>query len=253
MARVIPKTPAELSKMRQAGKILAEALALSRRQARPAVTTGAIERSLDELIRSRGGVPAFKGYRGYPAAVCTSINEQVVHGIPGRRKLKEGDLLSVDVGVSFEGYMADAAITIEIGRCGAQARRLVQTTRRALDAAIAVLRSGVRVSEISRAVQQTVEPDGFGVIRDLTGHGIGRELHEPPSVPNFVNSPWLSAGPVLPRGATIAIEPMVSEGGYEVDLLDDGWTYVTRDGKLAAHFEHTVAVDEDGPVILTLP
>ena len=253
MAKIKPKTPSELARMRQAGKILAEALELTKQEAHPSVMTETLDRLAEELIRSRGGVPAFKGYRGYPATICTSINEQVVHGIPGRVKLRDGDLLSVDVGVFFEGYAADGAITLEIGHCGAEARRLMEITRQALEAGLAAVRSGARVGEISRAIQQVVEPAGFSVVRELSGHGIGEELHEPPGVPNFVGPLGRKAGPVLPRGATIAIEPMVNAGTCEVRLLKDGWTYVTKDHKLSAHFEHTAAVEDDGPSVLTLP
>lgn len=253
MAKIRPKTPPELAKMRQAGRIVAQALELARQNARPSVTTGALDELIEDLIRSRGAVPAFKGYRGYPATSCTSINEQIVHGIPGQVKLKDGDLLSIDVGAFFDGYAADAAITVEIGGCSAEARRLLEITREALQSGLSAVHSGVRVSEISRAVEQVAQSAGFSVIRELSGHGIGRELHEPPTVPNYVNPLGLSAGPVLPRGATIAIEPMLSAGTHEVEVLQDGWTYVTKDRRLAAHFEHTVAVGDDGPTILTAP
>jgi len=253
MARIGVKTPAELSKMREAGRIVAAALRLVRQEAVPSVTTAKLDAMVEELILSLGGTPAFKGYRGYPASICTSINEQVVHGIPGPVELKEGDLLSVDAGVFYKGYAADAAVTLEIGECDAEARRLHRVAEEALKAALAAVRSGVRVSEISRAIQDTAERAGFGVVRKYTGHGIGRALHEEPQVPNYVGVGPSADGPALPRGATIAIEPMVTEGTYHVRELSDGWTVVTRDGKRCAHVEHTVAVEDHGPLILTAP
>lgn len=239
--------------MRQAGRIVAEALEIIKQHAQPSATTKSLDQMVEGLVRSRGGVPAFKGYRGYPATICTSINEQVVHGIPGEVKLKEGDLLSVDVGVFYEGYAADAAVTIPIGECSELAGRLMEVCRQALDAALAVVRTGVRVREISYAVQEVAESAGFSVVRDYTGHGIGRSLHEDPKIPNFVRPGAISRGPRLPRGATIAIEPMVNAGGCQTQVLGDGWTVVTVDRSLSAHFEHTVAVEDHGAVLLTLP
>jgi len=252
MAQVRPKSPAELAKMRAAGRVVAEALELVRAQARPSVTTESLDRIVEDLIIRRGCVPAFKGYRGYPATICTSINEQVVHGIPSGRRLKEGDLLSVDVGAFHEGYAADAAITVEIGDCSAEARRLTETTREALQAALDVIKAGVRVGEISRAIQRTAEAAGFSVVTQYSGHGIGSAMHEEPQIPNAV-APGLLRGPVLARGVTVAIEPMVNAGTHEVEVLGDGWTVVTKDRRLSAHFEHTVAVEENGPMILTVP
>ena len=251
MGRIVPKTPSELARMRVAGQIVAEALELVRAHASPSVTTASLDRMVEELILKRGGVPAFKGYRGYPATICASINEQVVHGIPGPRKLQEGDLLSVDVGVFYEGYAGDAAVTVEIGECDPESRRLARIAWEALQAALGVVRAGVRVGKISRAIQQTAEAAGFSVVRKYTGHGIGSKLHEEPQVPNYVAPGALSSGPTLPRGATIAIEPMVNAGTYQVEELSDGWTVVTKDRRRCAHVEHTVAVEEDGPVILT--
>jgi len=252
MAQIKVKSPSELAKMRQAGKVVAEALELMRREAKPSVKTKSLDEMVEDLIRSRDCVPAFKGYRGYPATVCTSINEQVVHGIPDARELKSGDLLSVDVGAFYQGYAGDAAITVEIGECEPEARRLLEVTREALEAALEVVRAGVRVSEISTAIQQTAEAAGFQVVRQYTGHGIGSALHEDPQVPNAVGRPF-GKGPALPRGAAVAIEPMVNAGVYEVEVLSDGWTVVTKDRKLSAHFEHTVVVEEHGPVVLTVP
>lgn len=253
MSKVKGKTPAELARMRRAGKVVAATLKLVKNEARPSVTTGALDRMAEELIRSRGAVPAFKGYRGYPATLCTSINEQVVHGIPGTRELREGDLLSVDVGAFVDGYAADAAISIPIGECAEEVIRLIHATRGALGAALEVIRSGVRVAEISRAIQQRAERDGYSVVRKYTGHGIGREMHEELQVPNFVGRWPGGRGPKLPRGTTVAIEPMLNAGSHQVEVLEDGWTVVTADGELSAHWEHTLAVQDEGPVILTAP
>lgn len=253
MGQIISKSPAELSKMRKAGRIVAEALQLVEQHVKPSVTTESLDRMVEELIRSRGGKVAFKGYRGYPATICTSINEQVVHGIPGPISLKEGDLLSVDIGAFFEGYAGDAAITIEVGECNDEAKRLTKITKEALEAALSVIRAGVRVTEISRAIQQVAESAGFSVVKKYSGHGIGATLHEEPQVPNYVGLTPLGGGQTLPLGATIAIEPMVNAGKHDVQVLEDGWTVVTKDRRLSAHFEHTVAVESHGPAILTLP
>lgn len=250
MSRIKPKTDAEIEKMRRAGRLVARALELVQEEAEVGVTTGHLDRIVEGFFREHGATPAFKGYRGYPATICTSINEQVVHGIPGERKLKDGDLLSVDVGAFLEGYAGDAAITLQVGRCGREARKLADVTRRALDRAVEALRPSVSVSEIGRAVQSEVERHGFRVVEKYTGHGIGRELHEPPQVPNFV-SRRRSKDQVLPRGATVAIEPMVNAGQGTTRVLPDGWTVVTADGKLSAHFEHTVAVTAHGADVLT--
>ena len=239
--------------MRQAGRIVAEALEAVRRMARPGATTAELDEAAEETIRRLGARPAFKGYRGYPATICTSVNEQVVHGIPGPIELKCGMLLSVDCGAVYKGYNGDAAITIRIGDCGPEADRLVQVTQAALNAGIDVLRPGVRLCEVSRAVQETAEAAGFSVVRRYTGHGIGKRMHEYPPVPNFVSPGDDDHSPILPSGATLAIEPMVNAGKSAVHVLEDGWTVVTRDGKPSAHFEHTVVVTGVGASILTLP
>ena len=253
MASIELKSPPELAKMRQAGRIVAEVLRLLEDMAGPAVTTERLDRAAAQYMAEQGAVPAFRGYKGFPANICACINEEVVHGIPGPRELKEGDLLKLDVGVIWEGYFSDAAVTVPIGPESERARALVQATREALDAGIAVIRAGVRVSAVSAAIQRVAEGAGFSVVTDYTGHGIGRALHEAPKVPNFVSSGLLQQDPVLKKGATIAIEPMVNVGTHRTRELGNGWTVVTRHGELAAHFEHTVAVDEDGAVILTLP
>ena len=252
MTRIVPKTPAELAKMRRAGKVVAKALELVKEEACPGLTTQRLDEMVEDLIRQSGADPAFKGYRGFPASICTSINEQVVHGIPGPRQLEEGDILSVDVGALLNGYYGDAAITVPIGDITDEAQRLIEVTREALNAAIMVLRPDVTIAEIGQAVQDTVEEAGFSVVRKYTGHGIGSQMHEDPQIPNFVGS-WPSGrGPSLPEGATVAIEPMVNAGSYDVRELSDGWTVITEDGKLSAHFEHTVAVEEHGPTIMTV-
>jgi len=253
MAKIGIKSAWALARMREAGKLAAGALQLITREAKPSVTTGALDRMVEEFFLARNARPAFKGYKGYPATICTSLNEQVVHGIPGKRKLKEGDLLSVDVGVFLDGYAADTALTLEIGTCSAEARKLTRVTRQALRSALAVVRPGVRISEISGAVQRVVESNGFSVVREYTGHGIGRELHEEPQVPNYVSSSLQANDPILPEGATIAIEPMVNAGTHHTRVLADGWTVVTKDGRPSAHFEHTVAVTADGAEVLTAP
>jgi methionyl aminopeptidase len=252
MSKIASRTPSELARMREAGRVVAEALELVRAKAEPCVATEDLDRMVEDLIIRRKCKPAFKGYRGYPATICTSINEQVVHGIPGKRKLKEGDLLSVDVGAFYEGYAADAAITILIGQCSAEAVNLTMVTRQALEAAIEVVRAGVRVSEISRAIQRTAENAGYHVVRQYSGHGIGCALHEEPQIPNAVSVGFLETSPILPRGAVIAIEPMVNVGTDNVEVLSDGWTVVTKDRSLSAHFEHTVVVEENGPAIITV-
>lgn len=246
------KGPREIGAMRKAGRIVAGALKLVEDMARPGVTTGELDREAQEFIESQGGVPSFKGYRGFPATLCTSLNEEVVHGIPGRRKLHEGDLLKVDCGAIMDGFHADSAVTVAVGRVSDEARALMDATKSALGAGIAAIRAGGRLSDISSAVQMVAESNGYSVVRDYTGHGIGRALHEDPKVPNFVGPGWMG-DPVLEVGCTLAIEPMVNVGTYRVKVQRNGWTVVTRDGKLSAHFEHTVAVEEHGPVVLTFP
>jgi len=247
------KTPAELAKMRQAGRVVAEVLRLMEDIAEPGVTTEQLDRAAGDHIEAQGARAAFKGYRGFPASICTSVNEEVVHGIPGARQLRAGDLLKVDVGAVWDGYYADAAVTVPIGDVSEAARRLMVATRQALNDGIAVVRSGVRLSEIALSVQRAAESRGFSVVTQYTGHGIGRALHEEPRVPNFLPPRFGRQDRSLAAGTVIAIEPMVNEGTHRTDVLENGWTVVTRDRKLSAHFEHTVAVDENGPVILTVP
>lgn len=242
------KTEQELERMRRAGRIVAEALAGLAERVRPGVTTASLDAWAERLIRQRGGVPSFKGYRGFPAAVCISVDEEVVHGIPGRRRLREGQIVSLDVGVIFEGYQADAAITVGVGKISSVAADLLQVTQEALKAGITAARAGRRLGDVSHAIQVAAESKGYGVIREYVGHGIGREMHEDPQIPNF-GPP--GRGPLLRQGMTLALEPMVTVGDYQTRVLDDMWTVVTADGSLSAHFEHTIVVTEGEAEILT--
>lgn len=237
--------------MRAAGKIVANALSLAKEIANKDVTTEYINNELEKYIINQGGIPIFKGYRGFPKSICASINEEVVHGIPGQRKLKEGDIISIDVGVGYRKYVADAALTIPIGEITPEARRLIDICEKSLYKAIDVIKENVKLSLISRTIQQYVESNGFSVIRNYTGHGIGRYMHEDPQVPNFVNKSLLDADEILMSGVTIAIEPMICIGGYDTEVLNNKWTVVTKDRKLSAHFEHTIVITENGADILT--
>ena len=248
---IVRKSAAELDRMARAGSIVAETLALLGEHVRPGTTTGDLDRLADEFIRSHGGVPTFKGYQGpypYPASICTSPNEVVVHGIPGDYALAEGDVLSVDVGVTLDGYVADSAYTFPVGEIDAEAERLLETCNAALYAGIEQAKTGGKLSDISHAVQRVTEEAGFSVVRSLVGHGVGRDMHEDPQIPNYGEP---GRGPTLASGMTLAIEPMITAGGHEVIVRDDMWTIATRDGSLAAHFEHTVAITDDRPRILT--
>ena len=245
---IIRKSHEELQIMSRAGTVVAQTLALVEEHLQPGITTGELDAMAEEFIRSHGGEPTFKGYKGYPAATCLSPNAMVVHGIPGRLRLEDGDILSVDVGVTLDGFVADSASTFPVGGISAEAQRLLDTCQAALAAGIDQARVGKAVGDISRAVQTVTEDAGFSVIRSLVGHGVGRSMHEDPQVPNFVSS---YRGPELVEGMTIAIEPMITAGGAEVYIHDDDWSISTSDGSLSAHFEHTVAVTAAGPQILT--
>ena len=245
------KSEAELDLMREAGRIVAEVLALVEREAKPGVSTLTLDRLAEAHIRERGAVPSFKGYRGFPATLCTSINEEIVHGIPSeRRVLRDGDLIKVDCGAIFQGWQGDAAVTVIVGSAKNGAARLVADTRAALDRGIAATLAGGHVSDIGDAIERFAEERGYGVVREYCGHGIGRELHEEPAVPNYGPR---GQGPRLVPGMVVCIEPMLNAGTGETEQLRDGWTVRTADGTLSAHFEHTVAVTENGPRILTLP
>jgi methionyl aminopeptidase len=245
---IIRKTSAEIEAMAAAGVIQERCLRMLRSKCRPGVTTAELDEAAEKFIRSQGAIPSFKGYRGFPGSICTSPNSMVVHGIPGPYELRRGDILSIDVGVTYEGWVADAAITVPIGRAPADAEPLLTTTREALFAGVEQVRPGNHLSDISHAVQTRVEQDGLSVIRSLVGHGIGRSMHEDPQIPNF-GVP--GRGPELEEGMVFAIEPMVNAGGHEVRMGDDGWAVYSADDSLAAHFEFTVAVTGDGPRILT--
>ncbi|MBI4227826.1 MAG: type I methionyl aminopeptidase [Candidatus Omnitrophica bacterium] len=247
---IIVKGPAELASMRAAGRILGELLVRLRAAVAPGVTTAALDALARDTIAALGGAPAFLGYRGFPATICASVNDEVVHGIPGARALRAGDIVGLDVGACVDGYYADAAVTVPVGPVSDEAQRLIAVTEAALAAGMAQATPGRRVSDISHAVQTTVEAAGFSVVREFVGHGIGASLHEAPQIPNY-GAP--GTGPVLKAGMALAIEPMVNAGRPEVEVLADGWTAVTRDHRLSAHFEHTVAVTERGPEIFTKP
>ena len=242
------RSEADLEEIRRSGEILRDCFEAIATMLRSGVSTGALDEAAEEFIRSRGAAPSFKGYQGYPAAICVSVNEQVVHGIPGPRELRDGDIVGVDIGVLRGGWHADASRTYPIGEVSGTARRLMEVTREALDLAIGEARPGNRLSDVSHAVERHATANGFSVVRSLVGHGIGRRMHEEPQIPNF-GSP--GKGPVLASGMVLAIEPMVNAGGHEVFTLADNWTFVTADGKLSAHFEDTIAVTDDGPVIMT--
>jgi len=245
---IIRKSPEQVEKMAAAGDLLVRCLRLLRSSARAGMTTGELDSAAEKFIRSQDSEPAFKGYRGFPGSICTSPNSMVVHGIPGPQQLKRGDLLSLDVGVIRDGWVADAAITVPIGPVTAEARQLLETTREALLEGTAQVKAGNHLGDVSAAIQRRVELDGFSIIRSLVGHGIGRDMHEEPQIPNYGEP---GRGPLLEEGMVLAIEPMVNAGGPLVRMGDDGWAVYSQDGSLAAHFEFTVAVTADGPRVLT--
>jgi methionyl aminopeptidase len=245
---IVRKSAAEIETMARAGEVVAGTLALLEEHARPGVTTAELDRIADEFIRSRGGIPTFKGYKGYPASICVSPNDMVVHGIPGTYELRSGDVLSVDVGVTLDEYVADSAWTYPVDTVSDEATRLLEACEEALNAGVEAARLGNAIGDISAAVQGAVEAAGFAVVRSLVGHGVGRSMHEEPQIPNFVQS---HRGPQLKTGMTLAIEPMITAGSPEIYVHDDEWSISTVDGSLSAHFEHTVAVTEEGPRVLT--
>ena len=246
---IVLKSPREIGIMRRAGSILADVMTRLEEFVEAGMSTQEIDKEVEGIIVSRGATPAFKGYRGFPATVCISINDEIVHGIPSpERRIKDGDIVGLDLGCIVDGYYADCAFTLPVGDVPPSVQQLLDVTRESLDLAIAQCTPGKRLSDVSHAVQRHVEAHGFSVVRAFVGHGIGRALHEEPQVPNFGEP---GRGPQLRPGMVLAIEPMVTMGTYEVRIMDDGWTAVTRDGSLAAHFEHTVAVTEQGPDVLT--
>ncbi|MDQ6914220.1 MAG: type I methionyl aminopeptidase [Actinomycetota bacterium] len=245
---IIKKTPEEIDRIAEAGAILVRTLALLQSKLRPGVTTAELDAAAEKFIRSQGAEPAFKGYRGFPGSICTSPNSMVVHGIPGPYKLSRGDILSIDVGVVHDGWVADAARTFPVGNVSPIAQRLLRTTQAALHAAVTECRPGRRLGDVSHAVQRHVEAEGFSVVRSLVGHGIGRDMHEDPQIPNFGEP---GRGPELQEGMVLAVEPMVTAGRHAVRMGDDHWAIFAQDGSLAAHFEFTIAVTGQGPRILT--
>lgn len=247
---VILRTPAEIEQMRRAGSLVGQVLEKLREHVAPGVSTRELDAIAENMIRSRGGVPSFKGYRGYPASICASVNNEIIHGIPGDRMLVDGDIVSIDCGAMLGGYHGDAAMTFPVGPVSAEAEKLMTVTREALNAGIAMARPKMRLGDVGNAIQRYVEANGFSVVRDFVGHGIGRHMHEDPQIPNFGPA---GMGMRLRTGMVLAIEPMVNAGVHEVVVMDDGWTACTRDGSLSAHFEHTVAITDDGPEVLTLP
>ncbi|MFL5957957.1 MAG: type I methionyl aminopeptidase [Solirubrobacterales bacterium] len=245
---IVRKTDAEVETMARAGRVVAATLDLVEEHAAPGVTLAELDSLAETFIESRGGTPTFKGYRGYPGSICASPNAMVVHGIPGPYALAPGDLLSVDVGVTLDGYVADSAITFTIGEASEQAAGLISACYEGLEAAIGQCHAGKRLGDVSHAVQTAVEARGFGVVRSLVGHGVGRNMHEDPQIPNYGPA---GRGPKLAPGMVLAIEPMITAGSYDVEAGDDGWAVYTRDGSLAAHCEHTVAITDNGPRVLT--
>jgi methionyl aminopeptidase len=241
---IILKTPAEIEVMAQASRVVAEALEIVAKEVRAGITTDELDRIAEEAIRSRGAVPAFKGYRSYPKTLCASVNEQVVHGIPSKRKLKDGDIIGLDLGAIVGGFYGDSAVTVPVGAVDDQAARLVRVTEEALQLGIKQAVVGNRLTDISHAIQRHVEAAGYSVVTEFVGHGIGRQLHEEPQVPNYGKP---GQGPRLQPGMVLAIEPMVNMGGSAVRVLDDRWTAVTADGSWSAHFEHTIAIQPGGP------
>jgi methionyl aminopeptidase len=245
---IICKSPSELERMKAANQVVAEALQALREAVEPGITTGELDAIAESRIRSAGAEPAFKGYHGFPASLCASVNQEVIHGIPSQRELVEGDIISLDLGAVLDGFYGDSAITVPVGRVNEQAAMLLTITEESLHRAIAQVKVGARISDLGHAVQTHVERHGFSVVREFVGHGIGSRLHEEPQIPNY-GPP--GRGPRLAEGMVLAIEPMVNMGKPAVRVLSDGWTAVTKDGLLSAHFEHTVAVTAAGPLVLT--
>ncbi len=242
------KSEKDLEMLRKSGKILARVLKKLQEFINPGISTAEINSLAEKLILGENAVAAFKGYKGFPTSICTSINEEIVHGIPGERKLNEGDIISLDLGINYGGYFSDAAVTLLVGRASSQKKKLIEVAKRALSEGIRQARPENRLSDISYSIQNYVEKHGFSVVRQFVGHGIGCKLHEEPEIPNFGRP---HQGPVLKRGMVFAIEPMVNMGTWEAEILDNGWTAVTKDGLPSAHFEHTIAITEKGPEILT--
>ena len=245
---IIRKSKLEIERMRSAGKIVAQVLQKLSAMVEPGIATRDLDHEADKIIRDAGAIPTFKGYNGYPASICTSVNEEVVHGIPGKRKLRRGDIIGIDCGATYLGYVGDAAVTVPVGEVSKDIERLMEATRESLYQAISKCTVGNRLGDVSNAVQSYVEPLGYSVVQNYCGHGVGRAMHEEPQVPNYGKA---GSGPYLRQGWVIAIEPMINLGKHETKQLSDGWTVVTLDGRPSAHFEHTIAITENGPEILT--
>jgi methionyl aminopeptidase len=245
---IICKSPAEIEKLRKSGRVVRQILMETSEKVLPGVTTLELERFVEKRIAQLGAKPASKGYRGYPWCLCTSVNDEIVHGMPSNRKLAEGDIIGLDLGVIVDGYYGDSALTVPVGKITESVQKLLRVTEESLDLGIAQARMGNRVGDISATVQEHVEKNGFSIVRDMVGHGIGRDYHEEPQVPNFGQA---GHGPALKEGMVFTIEPMVNSGGYEMRILHDNWTAVTLDGSNSAHFEHTVAVTRNGPEVLS--
>jgi methionyl aminopeptidase len=246
---IVCKSPAEIERMRAANALVAQVLGELAAMVVPGVSTLDLDAAAEKSVRAAGAEPAFKGYRGYPATLCASVNEQVVHGIPSKRPLVSGDIVSLDMGVKLDGFFGDSAVTVAVGQVSEEVKALLRVTEEALERGIAQVRIGARISDIGHAIQKHVEANGFNVVREFVGHGIGAALHEEPQIANYGEP---GRGPRLAEGMTLAIEPMVNMGKASVKVLADGWTAVTRDGSLSAHFEHTVAVTKNGPLVMTL-
>jgi len=247
---IICKSEEEILRIREAGRVVALALERLASMVEPGLKTFLLDREAEKFIRGKGAFPTFKGYRGFPASLCVSVNNEVVHGFPSSRRLREGDIVSLDLGATLDGYIADSAVTVPVGTIVPAVAELLEVTKKALAEAILKVRPGNRLGDISHAVEEMANSRRYGIVRDYCGHGVGRELHEPPQVRNFGRP---GTGPVVLPGWTIAIEPMLNLGTHEVEVLADGWTVVTADGKPSAHFEHTVAATSNGPLVLTLP
>ena len=245
---IICKSPAEIEKMRKSGQVVRQVLLETSEKVRPGVTTLELEKFVEKRLAQLGAKPASKGYRGYPWCLCTSVNDEIVHGMPSNRKLAEGDIIGIDLGVIVDGYYGDSALTVPVGKISESAQKLLRVTEESLERGIQQARVGNRVGDVSAAVQEHVERNGFSIVRDMVGHGIGRDYHEEPQVPNFGQP---GHGPALKEGMVFTIEPMVNSGGYQMRILDDNWTAVTVDGSNSAHFEHTIAVTRNGPDVLT--
>lgn len=246
---IILKSKREVEKLREAGRVVAETHAFLKELISPGITTGELDRRAEEFIRKKGSIPAFKGYGGFPGSICASINEEVVHGIPGKKQLKDGDIISLDIGSIVDGYYGDSAKTHPVGRVTEEDLKLIEVTRQSFYEGIKFAKEGFRLSDISHAIQTYVEENGFSVVRDFVGHGIGQEMHEEPQIPNY-GLP--GKGPRLREGMVLAIEPMVNVGTHRVKVLEDDWTVITSDGKRSAHYEHTIVITDDEPRILSL-